>query len=72
MPAWLQSHKPLAVVVVALFLGHLVRFQQDDAPLLLGWMAHDFAYRLVWMVTATCVVFWMTRHVWPETSDIDD
>jgi hypothetical protein len=50
--------------VAVLLVAHMFGFGQGDRALLLGWLPIDLAYRLLWMLLAACLVFWMTARLW--------
>lgn len=54
------------LAVVLLLAAHMLRFDQGERALVLGFMPIDFAYRLAWLAAASGVVFWMTGRLWPE------
>lgn len=55
-----------AIAVIVLLAAHMLRFDQGERALILGFMPIDFAYRLAWLAAASGVVFWMTGRLWPE------
>jgi hypothetical protein len=54
------------VAVVVLLVAHMFGFGQGGRPLLFGWMPIDLAYRVLWMLLAGCLVFWMTGRLWGD------
>ena len=61
--------RALVLATVALVLAHGVRLPHGDAPLILGWLPRDMAYRLVWMTLATVLMIWMTTGPWREAKE---
>jgi hypothetical protein len=52
--------------VVVLLVAHMFGFGQGGRPLLFGWMPIDLAYRVLWMLLAAGLVFWMTARLWGD------
>ena len=47
-------------------------FGQGGRPLLFGWMPIDLAYRVLWMLLAAGLVFWMTARLWSDDGRGED
>ena len=52
--------------VVVLLVAHMFGFGQQGRPLWLGWVPIDLAYRVLWMLLASVLVFWMTARLWGD------
>jgi hypothetical protein len=50
--------------VAVLLVAHMFGFGQGGRPLLFGWVPIDLAYRVLWMLLAAGLVFWMTARLW--------
>jgi hypothetical protein len=57
------------LATLALAAAHLFRFQHDDSALYLGWLPADLAFRIVWIIAATLLVFAMTSVSWREEGE---
>jgi hypothetical protein len=58
--------------VVVLLIAHMFGFGQGGRPLLFGWMPIDLAYRVLWMLLAAGLVFWMTARLWSHEGRGED
>ena len=52
-----------------LLIFHLDFWRPQKAELVFGWMPHDMAYRLLWMVVAWLYLMFFTARVWDEEGE---